>query len=209
MSETENRQQDGNARLVGRLLLIVVAMFGFGFALVPLYDLFCEVTGLNGKTNTEAYIPLTEQVDRNRTVKVQFLTTNNEGMPWEFKPQVFEMSVHPGEEIRTTFYARNPQNNMMVAQAIPSVAPGKAAAYFHKTECFCFNRQELNAGEDIDMPVSFIVDIDLPESVKVITLSYTLFDVTDKQGFEEPDSEEISDSSKDTHANQLAVLGFN
>ena len=168
-----------NQTIVKRLAMVVIGMFFFGFALIPLYDVFCDITGLNGKTNEQAYIPANQLVDTSRSVKVQFVATNNESMPWEFKPEVFELEVHPGEEIRTTFYARNPLGRDMVAQAIPSVSPGKAAAYFHKTECFCFNNQPLEAGESADMPLSFIVDRDLPSSVRTITLSYTLFDITD------------------------------
>lgn len=175
--------QTSTASLVKMLVCVVIGMFFFGFALVPLYDLFCEVTGLNGKTNEQAYIPAEQLVDTSREVTVQFVATNNESMPWMFKPEVFKLKVHPGQEIRTTFYAKNPRSMAMVGQAIPSVSPGKAAAYFHKTECFCFNSQPLMAGEEVDMPVSFIVDRDLPASVHTITLSYTLFDITDsKQG---------------------------
>lgn len=166
-------------KLVARLLLVTVGMFGFGFALVPLYDLFCDVTGLNGKTNTEAYVPVAELIDTSRKVTVQFVATNNENMLWEFRPEVFKVSVHPGQEVETTFFARNPSGKDMVAQAIPSVSPGRAAAYFHKTECFCFNQQMLTGGESVDMPLRFIVDRDVPASVNTITLSYTLFDVTE------------------------------
>lgn len=165
-------------QLILRLTLVVLGMFGFGFALVPLYDVFCDITGLNGKTNAQAYVPVAELVDTSREVKVQFIATNNESMPWEFRPEVFELTVNPGAEIKTTFYAKNPRGEQMIAQAVPSISPGKAAVYFHKTECFCFNRQVLAAGESTDMPLSFIVDRDLPASVKTIVLSYTLFDVT-------------------------------
>ena len=168
-------------RLITRLVLITIAMFGLGFALVPLYDLFCDVTGLNGKTNSTAFIPAAELVDTTREITVQFVATNNAGMPWEFRPEVFKLTVHPGAEVQTTFFARNPRSVEMVAQAIPSVSPGRAAAYFHKTECFCFNQQALEGGASIDMPLSFIVDRDLPDNVNTITLSYTLFDVTDSQ----------------------------
>ena len=153
-------------RLITRLVLITIAMFGLGFALVPLYDLFCDVTGLNGKTNSTAFIPAAELVDTTREITVQFVATNNAGMPWEFRPEVFKLTVHPGAEVQTTFFARNPR---------------RAAAYFHKTECFCFNQQALEGGASIDMPLSFIVDRDLPDNVNTITLSYTLFDVTDSQ----------------------------
>ena len=174
-----NVNEIGLRKLVIRLLVVIVGMFGFGFALVPLYDLFCDVTGLNGKTNAEAYLPVSELIDTSREVKVQFIATNNESMRWEFRPDVFELKVHPGEEITTTFFARNPTGSAMIAQAIPSVSPGKAAAYFHKTECFCFNQQQLAGGEAVDMPLRFIVDRDLPSDVNTITLSYTIFDVTE------------------------------
>ena len=166
-------------KLVARLVVVTVVMFGFGFALVPLYDLFCDVTGLNGKTNSEAFIPVAELIDTSRNVTVQFIATNNENMSWEFRPEVFSMKVHPGEEIETTFYARNPTSGEMTAQAIPSVSPGRAATNFHKTECICFNQQLLSGGSAIDMPLRFIVDRDLPDDVNTITLSYTLFDVTE------------------------------
>lgn len=166
-------------RLVARLVLITVAMFGFGFALVPLYDMFCDITGLNGKTNSEAFVPAAELIDTSREVTVQFVSTNNASMPWEFRPEVFKLKVHPGAEVETTFYARNPTSGEMIAQAIPSVSPSRAATYFHKTECFCFNQQLLSGGADVDMPLKFIVDRDLPDDVNTITLSYTLFDVTE------------------------------
>ncbi|MGB5323964.1 MAG: cytochrome c oxidase assembly protein [Pseudomonadales bacterium] len=174
----EQSLQSGTRKTITRSVLVVVGMFFFGFALVPLYDAFCAITGLNGKTNTEAYVPAAELVDTSRSVTVQFIATNNEGMPWEFRPEVFKLKVHPGEQVNTTFFARNPRGERMVAQAIPSVSPGKVATYFHKTECFCFNRQVLDGGEAIDMPLSFIVDREVPANVHTITLSYTLFDVT-------------------------------
>lgn len=167
-------------RLVIKLVVIAVLMFGFGFALVPLYRVFCEITGLNGKTNAEAvtalFIP-----DISRSVTVQFVTTLNENMPWEFKPFLKTLIVHPGESAQVLFSAKNLSAKTMVAQAVPSVSPGFTAQYFKKTECFCFNRQTLKAGEAIEMPVVFMLDPALPSDQKEITLSYTLFDVTNKQ----------------------------
>lgn len=168
------------AKTALRLLAITVAMFGFGFALVPLYDVFCEITGLNGKTSDQAYTAVSAEVDRSRTIKVQFLATNNDGMRWKFKPATTEIRVHPGELVETEFFAKNPAAHAMVAQAVPSVVPFKAAEYFHKTECFCFNQQTLAAGQEMLMPLRFIVDQDVPKDVHTITLAYTLFDVTDK-----------------------------
>ncbi|CAA0081054.1 Cytochrome c oxidase assembly protein CtaG [BD1-7 clade bacterium] len=165
-------------KLVLKLFGAVVGMFAFGFALVPLYDVFCDVTGLNGKTGTQAYQAVDVEVDTSRTVTVQFIATNNDQMNWAFKPEKTMLKVHPGEAITTSFYAKNPNAKDMIAQAIPSVSPGRAAEFFHKTECFCFNQQPLAAGMETDMPLQFIVDQDLPKDIRTITLSYTIFDVT-------------------------------
>lgn len=167
-------------KLVLKLLSTAVAMFVFAiWVMPPLYDAFCEITGLNGKTGDQ-YQAVEIKVDTSRIVKVQFVATNNENMPWGFKPKLSQIEVHPGEEVEIRYLANNPTSKAMVAQAIPSVVPFKAAAYFHKTECFCFNQQPLNAGEKAELPLRFIVDQDLPKQVHTITLSYTLFDVTDK-----------------------------
>jgi cytochrome c oxidase assembly protein subunit 11 len=178
-TQNSNRQHTGTARLVGKLVLAVVGMFGFGFALVPLYDVFCEWTGLNGKTGGRyAYEARQVNVDQERLVTVQFTAGNNSGMSWEFRPMVNQVQVHPGELTEVKFYARNPATALSVGQAVPSVVPFKAADYFHKTECFCFTSQVLQAGESIEMPVMFFIDPDLPADVSKLTLSYTLFDVT-------------------------------
>ncbi|MGB4074041.1 cytochrome c oxidase assembly protein [Pseudomonas sp.] len=164
-------------RLVIRLSLVVVGMFGFGFALVPIYDVMCQAFGINGKT-AGAYEAVQDGVDQSRQVRVQFLATNAADMVWEFRPQADEVVVHPGASTQMLFVAYNPTDKPMTAQAIPSVAPSKAAAYFHKTECFCFTQQVLQPGERIEMPVRFIVDQALPADVRHLTLAYTLFDIT-------------------------------
>jgi len=174
-------------KLVVKLLMGALGMFAFGFALIPLYDVFCDIAGINGKTADEAYEAVEVKVDESRIVTVQFVAQNNDGMVWEFKPETTSLTVHPGQPTSTTFFARNPTPRNMTAQAIPSVSPGRAAEYFHKTECFCFNQQELEGRSDIDMPLQFIVDQDLPEDIQTITLAYTIFDVT-------PEPEESSDS---------------
>lgn len=167
----------GTRCLVVQLLLVVVAMFCFGvFVLPPLYDAMCQAFGINGKT-AGAYDGA-QTVDEARQVRVQFLATNAAGMVWEFKAQSDELEVHPGSSNQMLFVAYNPSDKPMTAQAIPSVSPSKAAAYFHKTECFCFTQQVLQPGERIEMPVRFIVDRDLPADVKHLTLAYTLFDIT-------------------------------
>ncbi|GAA0796259.1 cytochrome c oxidase assembly protein [Marinobacterium sediminicola] len=166
-----------NRRLVRRLVLGAVLMFGFGFALVPLYDVFCEVTGLNGKiTNTGPVV--VDGPDRSRQVKVRLIAVHNEGMPWTFDPTDNVIETHPGEMKQTSFRAANPTGRRMVAQAIPSVAPAEAAQYLHKVNCFCFEQQALLAGESIEMPLLFVIDKKLPEHIRSLTLSYTLFDIS-------------------------------
>lgn len=163
-----------------KLVVVVVAMFGFGFALVPLYDLICDVTGLNGKTGGQYTAVEQQVVDEDRIVKIQFIANNNVGMPWEFRPVVRTMEIRPGELYETNFFVKNPAKTTMTAQAVPSVTPFRAAQYLHKTECFCFEQQELLAGESMDMPLRFIIDASLPEEVTTLTLSYTIFDITDQ-----------------------------
>ncbi|MCG6964899.1 MAG: cytochrome c oxidase assembly protein [Chromatiaceae bacterium] len=169
-----------NGRSFARVAMVAVAMFGFGYLLVPLYDVFCEITGLNGKTGRidEAAVVARYEPDVSRVITVQFVANNNVGMPWEFGPSVASLEVHPGQIYATSFTARNPTGHNMVAQAVPSVAPNKASRYFNKTECFCFNQQPLAAGESKDMPLRFIVDPKLPRDVRTLTLAYTIFDVT-------------------------------
>lgn len=173
--------QARNRRSSGRIALVAVAMFGFGYLLVPLYDVFCEITGLNGKTGrlSEAEVAAGYQPDLQRSVKVQFVAANSADMPWEFRPVVASMTVHPGQLYAASFVAANPTARDMVAQAVPSVAPTQASRYFNKTECFCFTQQPLAAGERKEMPLRFIVDPRLPQTVRTLTLAYTLFDVSD------------------------------
>jgi cytochrome c oxidase assembly protein subunit 11 len=178
-----SNQMETSPRLgktVAKLCLIVVGMFGFGFALVPLYDVLCEITGLGGRTGGEyTYNPETMQRDTSRLVRVNFITNSNAGMPWKFWAESSGVRVHPGELKVVNFYVTNTTNRRMVGQAIPSVVPFKAAAHFHKTECFCFNSQVLEPGETMEMPMRFVVSPDLPGNVESISLSYALFDITE------------------------------
>lgn len=171
--------QSSSRSLALRLLLLTVAMFGFGFLLVPIYNAFCEVTGLGGKTNktaaiVEEHVEETGAVDR--VVRLEFDTTVNQYAPWEFSSSVDEMSINPGAIYETSFTARNLTDRHMIAQAVPSIAPAQAARYFKKLECFCFTTQEFDANESRAMPVRFVIDSDLPEYIDTITLSYTFFD---------------------------------
>jgi len=164
-----------------RLLIVVPLMFAFVFVImVPLYNTFCEALGLNGKTRGQVdYQSVAAGVDESRTIKVQFVATNAKDMTWHFRPVERSLQVHPGAVNTTQFVVRNPTDQDMVSQSVPSIVPSRAAAHFHKTECFCFEQQSLVAGGEADMPLQFIVDQDLPRDIKTITLSYTLFDVTD------------------------------
>ena len=173
MSKPASSANKGVTKLIG----VVLGMFCFGFALVPLYDVICDVTGLNGKTGGRYAAEDSQVVDEDRWVTVQFTTSNNANMPWEFSPEVRTVKVRPGEPNEAIFIATNTTGNTMSAQAVPSVSPFSAAQYFHKTECFCFEQQTLEAGEMIEMPLRFIVDGDLPARIKKLTLSYTLFDL--------------------------------
>ena len=150
--------------------------------MVPLYDIVCDITGLNGKTGGQFVVEEPLVVDEEREITIQFLANNNANMPWEFRPTVRKMKVTPGKMNRTDFYVRNVTDRTMVAQAVPSVSPFVAAEYLHKTECFCFEQQQLAEGEDLDMPLLFIVDANIPKDVKTLTLSYTLFDITEQTG---------------------------
>jgi len=164
-----------NRKVVQRLLFTVVAMFGFGFAMVPLYDVFCEITGINGKTGGRVAVTATEP-DMSRSVKVEFIASLNQSMPWDFNPEVSSMEVHPGKMYQTQFFAKNRTDKVMIGQAVPSVSPGAAARHFKKTECFCFTEQQFSAGERRGMPLMFMVDRALPKEIEVVTLSYTFFE---------------------------------
>ena len=159
-----------------KLAIIPLLMFGFGFALVPLYDVFCDITGLNGKTGrVEASEINIDQVDRSRTIEVRFLANTNTGLPWSFEPLVKKMEVHPGEVYEAVYRVRSASARKTTGQAVPSVSPGLAAQHFNKTECFCFTQQELEARETRDMSIRFIVGTDISEDIRQITLSYTFF----------------------------------
>jgi cytochrome c oxidase assembly protein subunit 11 len=162
------------------LAAVVVGMFGFGFAMGPLYDAVCRVTGFNGKTSgMVSQEGAAAKVDATRQVRVQFMTTVNGSLPWQFRAEQTEVLVHPGEFTTVKFYARNTEDRDIVAQAVPNVAPWDAAKHLRKSECFCFNNQAFKAGEEKEMPVRFVLDPELPADVDTVTLSYTFFDVTE------------------------------
>ena len=175
-----------NLKMVGRLAVVAAGMFAFGYALVPIYKAICEVTGINILSVSERQVPGASskatpentQVDRSRTITVEF-DANSRG-PWEFKPAVRSLQVHPGELTTVMYEFQNVQNHRMAAQAIPSYAPRQAAAHFNKIECLCFNQSTLDPGEKKLWPVAFVIDPKLSKDVTTITLSYTFFEVGGK-----------------------------
>jgi cytochrome c oxidase assembly protein subunit 11 len=163
-----------NRRLLQRLCVIVIAMFGFGFALVPLYEKICEVTGVRNIARAEA--PVNTQVDSSRKVRVEF-DTNVRNLPWRFKPREPVVSVHPGEVVQAMFEVVNTTDRPITGQAIPSYGPQYAGQYFRKLDCFCFAKQTLQPGETRAMPVVFVIDPAAPLELATISLSYTFFEV--------------------------------
>ena len=162
-----------------KLVAIPVVMFGFGYLMVPLYSVFCSVTGLNGKTGAISVAEATRleanSVAESREVKIQFISSVNQNGLWEFKPTQTSMRVQPGKSYSTAYFAHNLTDQNVVSQSVPSVSPSKAATYFNKSACFCFTEQAFKPNESREMGLTFVVDPGLPEDVDTIVLSYTLF----------------------------------
>lgn len=167
-------QATSHKPLLRKLVLVCLAMFLFGFALVPLYDVFCRLTGLNGKTENTAAAPST-RIDHQRTIKVEFIANRDESIPWDFAPEINAIELNPGAIKVINFRVKNLSSQAMVGRAVPSVSPGAAARYFKKIECFCFNEQPLDGLDEKDMPVQFYIDPQLPAEFSTITLSYRLY----------------------------------
>lgn len=167
-----------NRRLLVRLVLVVVGMFVFAvFVMPPIYDAFCELTGLNGKTSGKASAA-PAVADMNRRITVEFLVDTDKELPWDFTHEKPAMEVHPGEIAKTMFYVKNRDSGAIVGRAVPSISPSEAAQYFRKTECFCFEEQRLEAGATKSMPMIFYVDPALPRHITTVTLSYKFYNLT-------------------------------
>lgn len=175
--DAEQRRR-ANRSLVLRLLLLTVASFVFGWALVPLYDVFCKVTGVGNAEARAGRSVVREAIDPKREVSIEFIGNPASVGSFEFRPRLASMRIHPGKLYDAQFYARNLTSMPARAQAVPSISPGTAAKYFHKTECFCFSPQKFNAAEGRDLAVRFIVDPQLPATVDKLTLAYTFYDTT-------------------------------
>lgn len=167
-----------NRRLLGRLAVAAVMMFGFGFLLVPFYNAICEVTGINRLAKPDEVV--NTQVDLSRTITIQF-DANTHDLPWQFRPLQASITVHPGELVTVAYEVSNRRREAVTGQAVPSYGPQRAARFFRKMECFCFSQQTLAAGEKRTMPVAFVVDAALPADVSVITLSYTFFEIAGRR----------------------------
>jgi len=184
----DNKKAHG--RVVGVSSFVVVAMFGFGFALIPLYDVFCDVLGINGSYQTiedgtydakaETQRALKNGVDESRTITMQFLVTDNEALDLEFKTRTKSLTMNPGQIKEVSYYVKNRSNKPMVLQAIPDITPNLAKKYLAKIECFCFNKQTLQPGEEKEMPLRFVVNAALPETIPVLTMTYRFIDLNYK-----------------------------
>jgi cytochrome c oxidase assembly protein subunit 11 len=174
--------ENNNQKLAVKLIVAAVLMFGFGFALVPLYDVFCDVTGFNGKTGAQVFTDENDEqlvADENREITVQFLSMNNEGAAIKFRPKQTSVVVHPGEVKEVFYLATNLTDKEIVSQSVPSVSPLEAADHLKKMECFCFQKQTIGAGETKEMPLRFYVEKELPEEISKLSLNYTIFDITE------------------------------
>ena len=172
MSDTRR----ANRHLLWQLLAMAAGSFGFGFALVPLYNVLCSVTGYGDQTRLLERVAAIEHPDVSRTVTVEFLADVASAGSWEFRPVVRTIEVHPGQLYTAQFHAHNLSGRDTVAQAVPNIAPSEVAAYFHKTECFCFSPQHFALNEGRDLPVRFFIDPALPRHIDLITLAYTFYD---------------------------------
>jgi cytochrome c oxidase assembly protein subunit 11 len=167
-------------RTAAKLVVLAVAMFAFAlYVMPPLYNVFCDILGIDGQGSLVAAESTDVTVDESRTVRVTFMATNNEKMPWEFRPNDAVIEVHPGEVVNTSYFARNTTAEPMVSRTIPSFVPSSSAEHFKKIECFCFENQPLAPGESANMGLQFYLDPELPRHITNITASYTIFDITE------------------------------
>ena len=181
MSVPERNVAAANRVLLGKLAVVAVLMFGFGFALVPFYEKICQVTGIRNLLQPDEVVPANTQVDSARTVTIEF-DANTQRLAWTFKPLEGHRTVHPGEVTQVVYEIRNTLDRPVTGQAIPSYGPQRAAQYLKKLECFCFQSQTLAPGEVRRMPVVFVLDPALPADVNTVTLSYTFFEVAGREG---------------------------
>lgn len=206
MSETQRK----NKRVLAVSLFVVLGMFGFGFALIPLYNVFCDAFGINGRitsiedgsynVRTEVKKALQNGVDKSRTVTMQFLVTENHALDLEFRPLIKQVEVNPGEVKEVAYYVKNLTDKEQVLQAIPNISPGAATKYLAKIECFCFNKQVLKPGEAKAMPLKFVVNAAIPKNIPVLTLSYRFIEL-------QPAAKASEEQDVQQSAARVAALG--
>lgn len=177
----DNTVAHSNRRIIVIIVLVALGMFGLGFAMVPLYNVFCEVTGLSGKIRAEAAIEKPQGIDETREVTMEFVTALNQDTPLNFRVETPKLKIHPGQYYTVRFHAENLTDQVVTARAIPSVAPGTATQFLEKVECFCFSEQRFEPHQHRVLPVRFVIDAALPAEIRDITLSYTFFDISNKQ----------------------------
>lgn len=178
MEHQTTDQEKANKKLAIKVLWVVVGSLLFAFALVPLYDVLCSITGLNGKTDNSAATLAKAKVDNTRLVTIQFVSAVMPGLGWNFYPKQTSVTLHPGQIETVVFMAKNTTSEVVAGQAVPSVTPGKASTHLKKIECFCFVKQSLNPGESKEMPLRFFISPELPDDIKELTLSYSFFKAT-------------------------------
>ena len=175
---SDSSRQSNHKRLLIKLLIGVLLMFGFAYLLVPLYNLVCKQVGINGRSATRDRVNQHLVVDKSRTVRMEFSSVVHKGLHFKFYPLQHHIDVHPGQVYRIYYYAENDTGHKVTVQAVPSIAPGEDAKYLKKTQCFCFTQQTFQKGEKVDMPVIFHVNPDIPKSVGFLVLNYTMFDAS-------------------------------
>ena len=192
-------KETSTKRTALKLALIPIAMFGFGYALVPLYNVFCDQLGLGGRGVKEVDVSTVDAkgVDRNRDIKMEFITSVNGDLPWNFRALTGTTRINPGALNEAEFVVENTSNKTIVGRAIYNVTPSVASVYFSKTECFCFTEQTLEPGEKMVMPVRYVIDTELPDNIKGVTLSYTFFELS------ESDSKAASADTKTNQGNNI------
>lgn len=203
-SDNRSRKSGGHRRQVLLLSGLVLGMFAFGFAMVPLYRLLCQVTGINSTTVTAgAKVPQGGRIDYTRQVTVEFDATVHDGLEWEFRPLKQRVKVHPGEPFEVSYLARNLTGRPVTAQAVPGITPWQATEFFNKVECFCFSRQTLEPDEEREMPVRFVVSPDLPDKYRTITLSYAFMEPAAERKRRVADT--VHRSASETESQRLAA----
>lgn len=177
MSTEEQTHNKKNKKVITILGFVAIGMFAFGFALVPLYQVFCSITGFNGSQQGRiADLEYKASVDTSRTITIQFDSTTHANMPVEFHPMMRKIEIHPGQMYTVNYVAKNSSKQAFVTQAVPGITPWQATPHFKKIECFCFTNQTLQAGERKEMPLRFFVSPDIPKDIKILTLSYSIMD---------------------------------